>query len=100
MYAGRVVEYADKRALFTNPMHPYTIGLFNSVPDLDDDLDELNVIPGLMPDPMDLPTGCAFHPRCTLALPECSVDKPSMAEVGPGHFAACPVRALATGWEQ
>ncbi|MDR3331853.1 MAG: ABC transporter ATP-binding protein [Synergistaceae bacterium] len=95
MYAGRVVEYADKRALFTKPMHPYTIGLFNSVPDLDDDRDELNVIPGLMPDPMDLPTGCAFHPRCNFALPECSANYPSMVEAEPGHFAACPVRAAA-----
>ena len=93
MYAGRVVEYADKRALFSNPAHPYTIGLFNSVPDLDDDKDALNVIPGLMPDPMDLPTGCTFHPRCTLAIDECAKLKPEMAEVAPGHFAACPVRA-------
>ena len=93
MYAGRVVEYADKRALFSSPAHPYTIGLFNSVPDLDDDKDALNVIPGLMPDPMDLPTGCTFHPRCTLAIDECAKLKPEMAEVAPGHFAACPVRA-------
>jgi peptide/nickel transport system ATP-binding protein len=93
MYAGCVVEYADKRALYTNPVHPYTIGLFNSVPDLDDDKEALNVIPGLMPDPMDLPTGCTFHPRCTYAAEGCSQSKPGMTEVERGHFVACPIRA-------
>jgi peptide/nickel transport system ATP-binding protein len=93
MYAGRVVEYAGKRALFTDPVHPYTIGLFNSVPDLEEDVDELNIIPGLMPDPMDLPSGCAFHPRCSLAIPRCSLERPEMSEARPGHFAACPIRA-------
>lgn len=97
MYAGRVVEYAEKRELFTNPTHPYTMGLFNSVPDLDEDIERLNVIPGLMPDPMDLPTGCTFHPRCSYAIPECAVKKPDMIETAPGHFAACPVRARKTG---
>lgn len=97
MYAGRVVEYAGKRQLFTNPTHPYTMGLFNSVPDLDDDIERLNVIPGLMPDPMDLPTGCTFHPRCSYAVPECAVKKPDMIEIAPGHFAACPIRARKTG---
>jgi peptide/nickel transport system ATP-binding protein len=95
MYAGRVVEYADKRALYTNPVHPYTIGLFNSVPDLEEDRESLNVIPGLMPDPMDLPTGCAFHPRCTYAVEECSKSKPPMIEVGNGHSVACPIRGKA-----
>jgi peptide/nickel transport system ATP-binding protein len=93
MYAGRVVEYADKRALYSNPVHPYTIGLFNSVPDLDEDKETLNTIPGLMPDPMDLPAGCTFHPRCTYAVERCSQTKPGMARVGDGHFAACPVLA-------
>ncbi|MDR2523443.1 MAG: ABC transporter ATP-binding protein [Synergistaceae bacterium] len=90
MYAGRVVEYADKRALYTNPAHPYTVGLFNSVPDLDEDRESLNVIPGLMPDPMDLPSGCAFHPRCTRTTDECAKKKPGMMEIAPGHFVACP----------
>ena len=93
MYAGRVVEYADKRALYSNPVHPYTIGLFNSVPDLEDDRESLAVIPGLMPDPMELPTGCTFHPRCTAAVEACSREKPQMVELEPGHFVACPVRA-------
>jgi peptide/nickel transport system ATP-binding protein len=93
MYAGRVVEYADKRALYTNPLHPYTIGLFNSVPDLGEDREALNTIPGLMPDPMDLPSGCAFHPRCACAAEECSKSKPPTVEARPGHFVSCPIRA-------
>jgi len=96
MYAGRVVEYADKRALYTAPVHPYTIGLFHSVPDIDEDVEELNVIPGLMPDPMDLPPGCAFHPRCTYAVEACAREKPAMVEAAPGHFVACPVRIAET----
>ncbi|MDR2179787.1 MAG: ABC transporter ATP-binding protein [Synergistaceae bacterium] len=97
MYAGRVVEYADKCALYSNPVHPYTIGLFNSVPDLDEDKEVLNTIPGLMPDPMDLPSGCTFHPRCTYAVDRCSQTKPEMIHVGDGHLAACPVLAKARG---
>ena len=97
MYAGRVVEYADKRALYSNPMHPYTVGLFNSVPDLDDDKEELNVIPGLMPDPIDLPSGCTFHPRCIHAVEECFQTKPDMVEIEPGHYAACPIRPMKRG---
>jgi peptide/nickel transport system ATP-binding protein len=93
MYAGRVVEYADKKSLFTCPVHPYTVGLFESVPDLEDDKEELNVIPGLMPDPMNLPEGCTFHPRCRFAVETCRAEKPAMREVAPGHFVACPVRA-------
>lgn len=93
MYAGRVVEYADKRDLFTRPTHPYTVGLFNSVPDIDEDIERLNVIPGLMPDPIDLPTGCTFHPRCSCAIPECASKKPDVIEFAPGHYVACPVRA-------
>ena len=88
MYAGRVVEYADKRSLYTNPIHPYTRGLFRSVPDIDSDVEELPVIPGLMPDPVNLPSGCAFHPRCSLAAEECSKLRPSMQEAESGHFAA------------
>ncbi len=91
MYAGRVVEYADKRALYSRPLHPYTLGLFRSVPDLDEDCESLAVIPGLMPDPMDLPSGCTFHPRCTMAEELCSKVRPDMVEFEPGHFVACPL---------
>ena len=97
MYAGRVVEYADKRSLYSNPLHPYTIGLFKSVPDLEEDVEELAVIPGLMPDPMELPSGCTFHPRCSMAEESCSRVRPEAAELEPGHFVACPVRARMMG---
>ena len=90
MYAGRVVEYADKRSLYTNPIHPYTRGLFRSVPDIDEDVDELPVIPGLMPDPVNLPSGCAFHPRCSMAAEECSKVRPDMQEAEASHYVACP----------
>jgi peptide/nickel transport system ATP-binding protein len=89
MYAGNVVEYADKRALFTHPHHPYTIGLFNSIPDIDGEQDELQVIKGQMPDPTNLPSGCAFHPRCPDALPRCSQVIPHRTEVAPGHHVSC-----------
>jgi len=89
MYAGNVVEYADKRALFTQPRHPYTIGLFNSIPDIDGEQEDLQVIKGQMPDPTNLPPGCAFHPRCPAALPRCSQSIPRRIEVDPGHHVSC-----------
>ena len=92
MYAGKVVEYAPTEALFNHPGHPYTEGLFNSIPDLDADVEELKVIQGLMPDPTNLPAGCTFHPRCPYAVEACSKAVPPMVEIEPGHFVACPVR--------
>ena len=92
MYAGRVVEYASTEALYNRPAHPYTEGLFNSVPDIDRDEDELKVIQGLLPDPTNLPSGCSFHPRCPYAIDSCSKDMPPMVEIEAGHFVACPVR--------
>lgn len=92
MYAGRVVEYASTEALYNRPAHPYTEGLFNSIPDIDRDEEELKVIQGLLPDPTNLPTGCSFHPRCPYAIESCSKDAPAMVEIEAGHFVACPVR--------
>jgi len=89
MYAGTVVEYADKMELFENPKHPYTIGLFNSLPDIEADADTLKPIKGLMPDPMDLPSGCYFHPRCDNAMPECSQIVPESIDFGEGHIVKC-----------
>lgn len=89
MYAGNAVEYADKRALYSNPLHPYTNGLFNSIPDLDMDQEELQVIQGLTPDPTNLPSGCPFHPRCPKVMPKCSGFKPGKFEVEPGHYVRC-----------
>lgn len=89
MYAGKVVEYTDKRKLFTNPKHPYTVGLFNSIPNIEEDEDRLNPIKGLMPDPTNLPSGCPFHPRCPKATAECSTRVPKTTEVEPGHYVNC-----------
>lgn len=89
MYAGSVIEMADKHELFTNPKHPYTIGLFNSLPDIESDISKLTPIEGLMPDPINLPTGCPFHPRCTQATPECSKTRPNRRRVKDGHYVKC-----------
>ena len=89
MYAGSVVETADKYELFKNPKHPYTIGLFNSIPDIEKDEDKLKPIKGLMPDPMNLPSGCPFHPRCDNAMPECSRVVPKNTEIAQGHIVRC-----------
>ncbi|MCL2592776.1 MAG: ABC transporter ATP-binding protein [Defluviitaleaceae bacterium] len=89
MYAGSVVEFADKYELFRNPKHPYTIGLFGSIPDIEKDEDQLKPIKGLMPDPTDLPTGCPFHPRCDMAKPECSEVEPGSVQVAENHSVKC-----------
>ena len=89
MYAGSVVEEAEKYALFTGPKHPYTIGLFNSIPDINKDEDRLKPVRGIMPDPMQHPPGCPFHPRCDEAMPKCSQIMPKRTEVKPGHFVKC-----------
>ena len=89
MYAGNIVEYAEKRELFKNPKHPYTIGLFNSLPDIKKDEENLKPIKGLMPDPTNLPSGCPFHPRCDSVKPECSVKIPNNVEVSKDHTVRC-----------
>ena len=89
MYAGNIVEYAEKRELFKNPKHPYTIGLFNSLPDIKKDEDNLKPIKGLMPDPTNLPRGCPFSPRCDVVKPECSEQVPENIEVSKDHTVRC-----------
>jgi len=89
MYAGEIVEFANKVELFKDPKHPYTIGLFGSIPDINKDDDILKPIKGLMPDPSDLPSGCPFHPRCDQARPECSASIPENIDLGYGHFVKC-----------
>jgi len=89
MYAGNIVEYADKRDLYKDPKHPYTIGLFNSLPDIKKDEASLKPIKGLMPDPRDLPPGCPFHPRCDMAKPECSVRVPRNIAINETHVVKC-----------
>ena len=98
MYAGRVVEFAEKDELFLNPIHPYTHGLFGSIPDLYGEKGDLKTIPGLMPDPTDLPTGCAFHARCVHAIESCAKALPPLVQArslsGGVHTVACPVKGV------
>ena len=89
IYAGEVVEYGDKVSIYDNPTHPYTEGLFASLPDLEKIVDRLTPIEGMPPDPTNLPQGCMFHPRCPYATEECKRDRIELAEVTPGHFSRC-----------
>ena len=90
IYAGQIVEYASKEDLFRHPTHPYTIGLFGSLPRLDDDSKRLSPIHGLPPDPTNLPEGCSFHPRCPGNCEKCGHGAaPEMVEITPGHFVRC-----------
>lgn len=89
IYAGRIVEYADKMELFLNPMHPYTVGLFGSIPSLEADVDRLTSIPGRPANPEKLPEGCYFNPRCSQCTEACRSGEIPYIEVKPGHFVRC-----------
>jgi len=90
MYAGRIIERGSAKEIYGNPRHPYTIGLLNSVPRLDEPRKEqLDPIEGLPPDLIGLPAGCAFRPRCKFAIDRCATDNPTLQTVSDGHTAAC-----------
>ncbi|GAB4113087.1 MAG: ABC transporter ATP-binding protein [Candidatus Caldatribacteriota bacterium] len=90
MYAGKVVEYADKRTIFYHPLHPYTLGLLTSIPRLDIELKRLDTIPGMVPDPLHFPTGCKFHPRCKFTTEKCFKEEPSLINgKEDGHLVRC-----------
>ena len=89
MYAGEIVEYGTLAQILENKQHPYTIGLFNSIPDLDEDVHRLKAITGLMPDPSNLPDGCKFHPRCPECDETCKTCHPEAIEIEPGHTVRC-----------
>ena len=89
MYAGRIVERAGVGSLFREPQHPYTIGLLGSIPKLTTEQPRLTTIEGVVPNPMAMPQGCRFHPRCPFATDECRSAEPALTEVRPGHLAAC-----------
>lgn len=88
MYAGEIVESGSVEQIYSTPLHPYTQGLFNSVPSLDDDKHRLTPIDGLMPDPTNLPAGCHFHPRCPYATELCKTSPPA-SEAENGHRVMC-----------
>ena len=89
MYAGQVVEEASVEELFAHPRHPYTEGLLAAIPQLAEPDERLVAIPGVVPDPTEMPTGCRFHPRCPYAIPECSSAPVELRAAGDGHRARC-----------
>ena len=88
MYAGNMVEYARTTNIFENPHHPYTRGLLKAVPKIGR-TDELQSIPGIVPDLVNPPSGCRFHPRCKHVMDICRKDFPPLVEIKPGHYVAC-----------
>ena len=96
MYASKIVEHADVAPLFAQPLHPYTRGLLRSLPRLGERKTRLETIGGSVPDPLALPAGCRFHPRCALCREVCREREPSLREVQPAHWCAC---WLCPGWE-
>ncbi len=89
MYAGTVLETGPTAALFARPAHAYTLGLLNSLPDAARARQHLPGIPGSPPDPLALPPGCRFAPRCDFAVPACTAALPGLAPYGPGRWTAC-----------
>ncbi len=89
IYAGRIVESATKEELFKKPLHPYSGMLLKSIPDAEKRGKRLTTIPGKVPDAENIPSGCAFHPRCRAAKDICSSEEPVMKEYSKNHYAAC-----------
>ncbi len=89
MYAGEIIESGAIEQVFENVQHPYTQGLFDSLPSLDVETERLKPIQGLMPDPTNLPEGCKFHPRCPRATKRCTVEVPPVIEAEAGHMVRC-----------
>ena len=89
MYAGRIIEFGTLEDIYRHPTHPYTLGLFGSIPKLDQKIRRLTPIKGLMPDPTNLPEGCAFAPRCNHACEECMHKRPDTEMINDTHAVAC-----------
>jgi len=93
MYLGKIVEHADKRTLFANPLHPYTEALLSAVPIANHAVKrQKRLLQGDVPSPINPPPGCAFHTRCPYAVARCRVEAPALREVAPGHLVACHLR--------
>ncbi|UQD68841.1 ABC transporter ATP-binding protein [Bradyrhizobium japonicum] len=95
MYAGRIVEQAPANQLFADPVHPYAQGLIGALPPLDGPRRRLTAIPGTVPDPAHMPSGCAFAPRCALAAEPCGLAVPNLAPIANDRVVAC-IRAEAS----
>lgn len=89
MYAGKIVENAEVNSLFNEPLHPYTAGLIKSKPKLEDEKDILEFIPGTVPNPSEMPGGCAFHPRCSEVMAICREKMPALTEPKEQHQVRC-----------
>jgi oligopeptide/dipeptide ABC transporter ATP-binding protein len=89
MYAGNVVEYTDAQTLFSQPKHPYTVGLLNCYPEVDGPRKKLESIEGVVPDLINPPSGCRFHPRCKFAMPMCGEREPRLLPITDGHLVSC-----------
>jgi peptide/nickel transport system ATP-binding protein/oligopeptide transport system ATP-binding protein len=89
MYAGRIFEYGPIEVIFGKMRNPYTRGLMGSIPQLTEKRNRLNAIPGQVPNPMDLPMGCKFHPRCDLMIEDCIKEEPPLFKVNGDHFSRC-----------
>ena len=92
MYLGRLVEIADRNEIYRNPFHPYTKALLSAVPIPDPVIDaqrERIILSGEVPSPLNPPSGCVFHPRCPIAIDDCTQAIPDLREVEPGHWASC-----------
>ena len=92
MYLGKIVEITDRQSLYENPQHPYTKALLSAVPIPDPAVElarERTILGGEVPSPLNPPAGCVFHPRCPIAIEQCSQGVPDLREIRPGHLAAC-----------
>ena len=89
MYAGKIMEQAETFELFDNTVHPYTKGLLSSIPRIGMNPERLHTIPGVVPNLLHLPKGCAFSNRCELATDQCRMEKAELVEVSPDHFVRC-----------
>ena len=89
MYCGRIIEESDTRSIIKEPKHPYTIGLINSKPQINEEINKLIPISGSVPNPLQVPPGCPYNPRCEHAMEICSQEMPDKDEVSRGHYVNC-----------
>jgi len=89
MYAGSIIEYGSIEQVFRYPSHPYTRGLFASLPDIHDKKDRLNAMQGVISDALNLPEGCKFNPRCPCVMEKCKLNMPKSIKIKPDHYVAC-----------
>jgi peptide/nickel transport system ATP-binding protein len=89
MYAGKIVETGKTSEIFSDPLHPYSVGLLNAFPNIDGKRKRLSAIPGFPPDLHEPPSGCRFHPRCPIARDICREQEPPLEQKKPGRYVAC-----------